>query len=155
MLGYSQQAGGTHPTGMHSCYCVVNSEFPLTKRLYWLNETFYLHKIPVNFKCTVKGLGDNYIEMNFFPSEDVTICSIAFIGFRRSLWLLQAVYFGFFPLNSIFIAFEPLKSMNLTTDLMVGMNWGPFKDYSYWIHTAIFSNTNAFWVDCHSIHRRV
>ena len=25
MLGYGQQAGGTHPTGMHSCTCLTNT----------------------------------------------------------------------------------------------------------------------------------
>ena len=30
MLGYGQQAGGTHPTGMYSCFC--NADIHLTVR---------------------------------------------------------------------------------------------------------------------------
>ena len=37
MLGYGQQVGGTHPTGMHSCFLIVSRFSP-----HWLNFFYVL-----------------------------------------------------------------------------------------------------------------
>ena len=39
MLGYGQQAGGTHPTGMHSCFFVF--PFTILKYIAILNDNMY------------------------------------------------------------------------------------------------------------------
>ena len=48
MLGYGQQAGGTHPTGMHSCSSIFLYCFPLF--LFFLKRNSLLHCVNIKLQ---------------------------------------------------------------------------------------------------------
>ena len=72
MLGYGQQAGGTHPTGMHSCsvgYLCLSLQLALEMDLFSTGSLF-LFSITVRtnftpeFYCLASNEGRNYVPRN-------------------------------------------------------------------------------------------
>ena len=106
MLGYSQQVGGAHPTGMHSCWMLSHDDDNMTTCLYGIvrssRQYWYMWWICLHFfrlTKTKKNFGILFLLLLFCFEDKLSFCGKTFIiaknmKKKKKTWLTLNFFFS-------------------------------------------------------------